>query len=80
MSTNSKPAHPLVHQAQTADGRRVYVVICPGCKVNLSKVSLGRHLLTPHGKVSELWHPVSCPECGYYLLEVTDLSPVVRPT
>jgi|SRR5579864_1573808 len=57
------------------DGSRVYLVICPHCQADLSKVSLGRFIETPVGPLPELWFPVRCPECKGALLPQP--SPIV---
>ena len=60
---------PLV-LVELPDGSRVYLVVCPHCLADISKVSMGRLLESPAGPLPELWYPVRCPECAGALLPV----------
>ncbi len=68
------PLAVLVDEEQ----RRWYIVVCPDCKADLSKVSQGRALHTLAGIVCEIYYPLRCTECGQPLLPVPqDL--LIRP-
>jgi len=58
-------------------GDRAWLVLCPHCDSDLSKVSLGRLLDLPIGVVPDVLHPVRCPDCGGALLPAP-LSAIAR--
>lgn len=76
---DGKPPRELIRVMMLEDGRNAYAVFCPGCETNLSRICLSRHIQTPFGVACEILHPVRCPECGYYLLEVPDKGRVIKP-
>ena len=72
---------PINALTPTAEGPDVHPleVRCPYCQANLSRACLGRYVITPMGKIAEIWHPVVCLECNHPLLFVREPSKVVRP-
>lgn len=62
-----------------AAGQEWVRIVCPHCRTDLSKVSLGRVVETPAGPLIQTWWRVACPECNASLIPVTQPSKVVRP-
>ena len=73
-----KPTSPAIIEADEK-GVKWVLIKCPYCGEDLSKVSLGRIVLTPLGEIFESYHPIRCPECNHPLLAVPARPAVYRP-
>lgn len=49
---------------QHPNGDRFWLVLCPHCNADLSRVSHGRIIPTPQGNIPDVTWPGRCPECG----------------
>lgn len=59
---------PLVLVQHPVAGR-FWLVVCPYCQADISKVSIGRILQGPQGAIPDVYTPVRCPECGGGLMQ-----------
>lgn len=59
------------------EGRKWFVVRCPYCEADLSRVSVGRTMRAPAGDYCDVFHPLRCPECGHPLIPVPETSPII---
>lgn len=57
-------------------GERYWLVVCPHCSGDLSRVSFGRLVATPQGFIPDVYYPTRCPECGAGLLPVPSILAV----